>query len=114
MGELSVRHEAYLDHLLVCGNAFCDSQLSELVKGEEHVRFFFIGNLGAELSLAGECISSAVLAAGMVTDLIIEMCQLFQPPELVAVQLSRLLEVLKVLVISDDVHQLFGMLKPVS
>src|SRR5258708_27692769 len=107
-GEFGVSHEAYLGHLLVCGNAFSDSQLSKLVKGEERVGLFFVGDLRAELGPARECISSAVLVARMVADLVIEMCQLFQPSELTAVQLSRLLEIIKDLVIGDDVDQLFG------
>src|SRR5258708_1336955 len=113
-GEFGVSHEAYLGHLLVRGNAFGDSQLGKLVKGEEHVGLFFVSDLGTELGPARECVGGTVLVARTVTDLVIEMCQLFQPSELTAVQLSRLFEVLEVLVIGDDVNRLFGALEPMS
>jgi hypothetical protein len=63
---------------------------------------------------SGQSISRTILVAWTVVDLIIVMCEHFEPAHLAPIENARSCEVFEVLVVSEDLDQQSCSLEPMS
>ena len=64
--------------------------------------------------MSGESISCTVLVTRPIVNLVVVVCQQLQPVHLSSIENPRLHEILKILVVSEDLNRKFHLLEPVS